>query len=80
MKANELITNENYEAINNVSVIIKQDIAIQNAMDSLNKLMHINRIEFETGYGEEKKGLTSDLSFWVSDLYSRLEKAKYGRL
>jgi hypothetical protein len=79
MKADELITKENYEAINNVSVIIKQNIAIQNAMDSLNKLMHTNRIEFETGYGEEKKGINEDVLMEVSKLYSKLEKASYNR-
>jgi hypothetical protein len=79
MKANELITNENYEAINNISAIIKQDMAIQNALDALNKLMHINRIEFETGYGDEKKGLNQELLFEVSKLQSKLEKAQYNR-
>ena len=77
MEAQKLITSENNLAVGQVLAIAKQDIAIENAIKSLNELCHINRIEF-TAYGQEY-GLTNELLQEVRNLQDKLVKAKYGR-
>lgn len=78
MNATDLITNENYEAVNNATSIVKQDIAIQIAVNSLNDLFHVNQIQV-SAYGRNY-GITNDLLEEVRSLKNKLENAKYGRL
>jgi hypothetical protein len=77
MEAQKLITAENNVAVQQVLVIAKQDMAIENAIKSLNELNHVNRIDF-TAYGQNY-GLTPELLQEVRNLQDKLQKAKYGR-
>jgi hypothetical protein len=77
MDIKNLITAENNTAIQQILVISKQDIAIENAIKALNELNHINRIEF-TSY-EKNYGITNDLLEQVRELQDKLARAKYGR-
>jgi hypothetical protein len=77
MEISKLVTKENNVAINQVLVIAKQDIAIENAINVLNNLSHINRIEFED-YGNTY-GISKELLNEVRNLQDKLQKAKYGR-
>lgn len=78
MDFRDLINSENYKAVNTAVVIAKQDAAIKNALNSLNELLHINKIEF-TDFGKEY-GLSRDLLHDIANLQSKLEKAKFGKL
>ena len=77
MEISKLVTKENNVVINQVLVIAKQDVAIENAIDALNKLCHINRIEFED-FGHSY-GISKELSDDVRNLQDKLQKVKYGR-
>jgi hypothetical protein len=77
MEIKNLITEENHVSVQQVLVIAKQDIAIENAFKALNELSHINRIDF-TAYGQNY-GLTPELLQDVINLQDKLRKAKYGR-
>lgn len=77
MEISKLITEENNVAINQVLVIAKQDIALQNAINALNELSHLNKIEFEA-YGTSY-GVNENLLAEVRNLKDKLNKAKYGR-
>ena len=74
----KLITEENNVAISTVLAVAKQDIAIQNAINSLNELNFINRIEFEE-YGKTY-GLNKELLQEINLLQSKLQKIQYNRL
>jgi hypothetical protein len=63
--------------VHQVHAVAKQDIALENAIKSLNELNHINKIEF-TAYGENY-GLSPELLQEVRNLQDKLQKAKYGR-
>jgi hypothetical protein len=76
MEAQKLITSENKLAVGQVLAIAKQDIAIEDAIKSLNELCHINRIEF-TAYGQQY-GFTNELLQEVRNLQYKLLNAKYG--
>ena len=76
MEAQKLITSENKLAVGQVLAIAKQDIAIENAINSLNELCHINRIEF-TAYAKQY-GFTNELLQEVRNLQNKLLNAKYG--
>lgn len=78
MKATNLITEENYEAVNNAVCIVKQDLALKNAINSLNELFHVNRINIESF--NNNYGISDELLSDVIQLKSKLEKAIYGRL
>jgi hypothetical protein len=77
MKALNLITKENNVAVSQILVIVKQDAALNTAIQSLNELSHINRIEFED-YGTSY-GVTAELLQEIRVLQEKLKKAKYGR-
>jgi hypothetical protein len=77
MEISKLVTKENNVVINQVLVIAKQDIAIENAINTLNNLSHINRIEFED-YGHSY-GISKELLDEVRNLQDKLQKVKYGR-
>jgi hypothetical protein len=77
MKALNLITKENNVAVSQILVIVKQDAALNTAIQSLNELSHINRIEFED-YGQ-KYGISPELLQEIRVLQEKLNKAKYGR-
>ncbi len=77
MEIKDLINKENNVAIQTVLIIAKQDIAINNCIESLNELCHTNKINF-THYNSEF-GLTPELMQEVRDLKEKLAKAKYGR-
>jgi 1,2-phenylacetyl-CoA epoxidase catalytic subunit len=72
-----LITEENNVAVQQILVVAKQDLAIQKAMDSINDLFHINKIEFEE-YGKNY-GINQELKEELYSLYNKLSKAKYGK-
>ena len=77
MEISKLVTKENNVAVNQVLIIAKQDIAIENAINALNKLCHINCIEFED-FGHSY-GISKELLDDVRNLQDKLQKVKYGR-
>jgi hypothetical protein len=77
MEISKLVTKENNVVINQVLVIAKQDIAIENAINALNKLCHTNCIEFED-FGHSY-GISKELLDDVRNLQDKLQKVKYGR-
>jgi hypothetical protein len=72
-----LITEKNNELLQQVLVISKQDIALKNAINALNELKHINRIEF-TAFGNQY-GINNELLSEVRDIQDKLTNARYGR-
>ena len=77
MNISKLVTADNNVAVSTILNISKQDAALQNAINALNELAHINRIEFED-FGK-KFGITSELLEQVRALGNTLSSAKYGR-
>ncbi len=77
MDITKLVTADNNVAINQVLIIAKQDIAIQNAIDALVNLLHINNVVFES-YGKQY-GVTKELMDQVYEMRTALDKAKFGR-
>jgi hypothetical protein len=77
MEISKLVTAENNEAINQILTIAKQDMVLQNAINSLNELKHINKIEFEN-YGKSY-GITQDLLIDIINLQDKLKKARLGK-
>ena len=77
MEISKLVTEENNVVVNQVLIIAKQDIALENAIKALNELSHLNRVEFED-YGK-KFGINEELLSEVRNLKDKLQKAKYGR-
>lgn len=77
MEISKLVTAENNVAINQVLIIAKQDIALQNAINSLNELSHLNKIEFES-YGKNY-GINEELLAEIRNIKDKLQKARYGR-
>ena len=77
MEISNLVTEENNVVINQVLIISKQDIALQNTINILNELSHLNKIEFEA-YGTSY-GINENLLDEIRNLKDKLNKAKYGR-
>jgi hypothetical protein len=74
---NGLVTKENHTEVNIISKIVKQDIAIQNAVDALNGLIHTQLFQFEEFKNEY--GVGGDLLTEIRQLHDKLKKAKHGR-
>ena len=77
LEIKNLVNKENNEAVRAALVIVKQDAALKVAINALNNLKHINRLEF-ADYGQNY-GLSNELIEKVNELQDALEKAHHGR-
>jgi len=77
MEIKSLINEENNLVVAQFLAISKQDTAIKNAVNALNGLNHIKRLEF-TDYGQNF-GLSMELLNRVNDLQNELKKVIHGR-
>jgi hypothetical protein len=77
MEISKLVTAENNVAVATILAISKQDAALQNAINALNELSHVNAVQFED-FGKAF-GITPELLEEVRNLQNKLAKAKYGR-
>lgn len=60
-----------------IATVIKQDIALTNAINALNELNHIKRLEFQE-FGQNY-GIGANLLESINSLKDALEKAHFGR-
>ena len=72
-----LINGTNHEAINQVLIVAKQDIAIDNAKKAINDLLHTNKVSFEE-FGHTY-GITDELKNELYEVFRKLSNAKYGK-
>ncbi len=72
-----IITTENSEAVNIAVNVVKQDVALQTAIDSLNTLVHVNSVEFQ--YFGREYGVDAELKNEIYSLLDKLKLAKFGK-
>ncbi len=70
MEISKLVTSENNVAVSTILAVSKQEAALQNAINALNELVHVNAVQFED-FGK-KFGITSELLEEVRSLQHKL--------
>ena len=73
-----LVNTSNNEAVQTALFISKQDAAIKTAINTLNALKHVTRLEFTDPMGVNY-GLNNELIEKVNELQEALQKAHHGR-